>query len=185
MQELWDLYDGNRRFLNQTHWRGVRLPRGAYHLAVGIWTVTDACRILLTRRSPEKPDWPGLWENTAGSVLAGETSRQGAIRELREETGISASEEELFLLGTERSRNTIGDCYIVRKNVTLGDIVLQKGETCDARFVTLTELDGMIGEGIVAPPVCSRLTRIRNRFEDFLFGRIGLQTDTIQKENTL
>ena len=35
--------------------------------------------------------------NTGGSVLAGETSRQGAVRELKEETGIGVSEEELIM----------------------------------------------------------------------------------------
>ncbi len=173
MSELWDLYDGDRHPLNMTHIRGTRLRRGTYHIAVGIWTVNDQNEILLTLRAPEKPDWPNLWENTAGSVLAGESSLQGAVRELREETGIHVSEKELYLLGTERGRNTIGDCYIVRKNVPLADIVFQKGETCAARWVTLTELDAMVAKGMVAPPVSSRLSRIRSRFEDFLYGRIG------------
>lgn len=173
MPELWDLYDGNRNPLHATHVRGTRLKRGTYHIAVGIWTVNDQNEILLTLRSPEKRDWPNLWENTAGSVLAGETSLRGAVRELREETGIRITEEELFLLGTETGRNTIGDCYIVRKNVPLNDIVLQKGETCDARWVTVEELDRMIAAGLVAPPVSGRLSRIRHRFEDFLYHRIG------------
>ena len=173
MSELWDLYDANRNPLHITHVRGTRLKRGTYHIAVGIWTVNDQNEILLTLRAPEKRDWPNLWENTAGSLLAGETSRTGAVRELREETGICVAEEELFLLGTETGRNTIGDCYMIRKTVPLSHIVLQKGETCDARWVTLTELDDMIKAGLVAPPVSRRFARIRHRFEDYLFGRIG------------
>lgn len=172
MKELWDLYDAERHPLNKTHPRGVRLPRGAYHLSVGIWTVTDQNEILLTKRSREKPEWPDLWENTAGSVIAGETSRQGAVRELREETGITAEESELYLLGTEREGHTIGDCYILRKQIRLSDVVLQPGETCDARLVTLAELDAMIAARIVAPPVSGRLKRVRSVFEDFLFGRL-------------
>ena len=145
------------------------MKRGTYHIAVGIWTVNHQNQILLTLRAPEKPDWPNMWENTAGSVLSGETSRQGAVRELFEETGIRVTEEELFLLGTERTRNTIGDCYIVRKTVPLKEIVFQKGETCDARWVSLEELDQMIAAGEVAPPVSGRLSRIRKCFEAYLF----------------
>ncbi len=172
-EERWDLYDGNRVPLGLTHIRGHRMRKGTYHIAVGIWTVSESRRILLTLRSPEKPDWPNLWENTAGSVLSGETSRQGAVRELYEETGIRATEEELYLIGTETGRHTIGDCYMLRKSPDIRDIVLQKGETCAAKWVTLGELDEMIGEGKVAPPVSSRLAGIRRQFEDFLFGRIG------------
>lgn len=173
MQELWDLYDENRNPLNVKHIRGRRMRYGTYHIAVGIWTVNDKNEILLTLRSHEKPDWPDMWENTAGSVISGETSRQGAVRELFEETGIKVEEDELFLLGTERGRTVIGDCYIVRKNVDIKDIVFQKGETCNAKWVTLSELDEMIAESKIAPPVSSRLSRIRKKFEDYLYGRIG------------
>ncbi len=171
MSELWDLYDADRNPLHQRHVRGTRLKRGTYHIAVGIWVVNDEDQILLTLRAPEKLDWPSFWENTAGSVLAGETSRAGAVRELFEETGIRVMEEELHLLGTERTRNTIGDCYIVRKTVPLSEIVFQKGETCDARWVSLAELDEMIAADLVAPPVSGRLSRIRRRFEDYIFHR--------------
>ena len=171
--EFWDVYDENRQPLGRLHRRGDPAVPGEYYLGADVWVINSKGEILLTLRAPEKRDWPNLWENTAGSVLAGETSRTGAVRELREETGIRVTEDELFLLGTETGRSTIGDCYIIRKNVPLSDIVLQKGETCDARWVTLDELDRMMDEGLVAPPVSGRLGRIRQRFEDFLYRRIG------------
>jgi len=87
--ELWDLYDKDRRPLGIIHKRGDRLKRGTYHLAVGIWTVNSNNELLITLRDKAKKEWPSLWENTAGSVLKGETSLQGAVRELFEETGIS------------------------------------------------------------------------------------------------
>ena len=175
MAEIWDLYDADRNPLGIKHVRGRRLRKGTYHIAVGIWTVNDEGKILITLRSDKKQDWPGLWENTAGSVLAGESSRQGAVRELFEETGIRASEDELVLIGTERTRNAIGDCYMVRKNVDIEDIVLQEGETADAKWVTLEELDDMIKNELVAYPVYNRLARIRDKFEDFLFSVIKNQ----------
>lgn len=171
MKEFWDLYDEDRRPLHRLHIRGRRLRPGTYHLAVGIWTVNDRNEILLTLRAPEKPDWPNRWENTAGSVLAGEDTATAAVRELREETGLLVKKEDLVFLGAERSGNTIGDCYIVRKTVELSDLKLQPGETCDARLVTLETLDDMIRNGLVAPPVSGRLVKIRPRFEAFLAGK--------------
>lgn len=169
MSEFWDLYDKDRRPLNRTHERGRYLEKGTYHIAVGIWTVNDKNEVLLTLRSPDKRDWPNMWENTAGSLLCGETSVEGAMRELKEETGITVSESELHFIATERTRNAFGDCYMVRKNVPIEDIVLQEGETCDAKWVSLNTLDQMIDDGLVAPPVASRLARIRDKFEEFIF----------------
>ena len=171
MSEFWDLYDKNRQPLNIKHERGRYLEKGTYHVAVGIWTVNSKNEVLLTLRSPEKRDWPNMWENTAGSVLSGETSLEGAVRELSEETGIRVLPEELTLIATERTRNAFGDCYMVRKDVPLSELTLQKGETCDAKWVTLNELDKMIEMDIVAPPVATRLNRIRDKFEAFIFGK--------------
>lgn len=171
MAELWDLYDKNRRPLNIKHERGKYLRKGTYHVAVGIWTVNDKNEVLLTLRDPSKRDWPNIWENTAGSVLSGETSLQGAVRELYEETGIKAEESELILIATERTSNAFGDCYMLRKAVPIESIVLQKGETCDAKWVTLQTLDDMIKNGLVAAPVVRRLKKIRKKFEEFIFGK--------------
>lgn len=168
MAEIWDLYDRERRPLGITHERGRYLKKGTYHVAVGIWTVNNKNEVLITLRAPEKRDWPNMWENTAGSLLSGESSLEGAVRELYEETGIKVNQNELHLLGTELGRNVIGDCYVVRKNVGEDGIVLQPGETCDAKWVSLDKLDEMIKNGLVAPPVASRLAKVRDKLEAFI-----------------
>ena len=48
-------------------------------------------QFLLTLRSPEKKEYPLCWENPGGGVQWGEESLTAALRELKEETGISAS----------------------------------------------------------------------------------------------
>lgn len=88
MQEYWDLYDENRRPLGETHLRGLALPKGTYHIVVEVWTVNSKGEILLTLRDPKKETYPDKWECTGGSILAGETSKTGAVRELFEEIGI-------------------------------------------------------------------------------------------------
>lgn len=168
MSEIWDLYDKDRKPLGITHERGVPLKRGTYHIAVGIWTVNSKGEVLLTLRSDKKRDWPNRWENTAGSVLTGETSREGAVRELFEETGIKVKEDELTLIASERTRNAFGDCYMLKKDVPIENIVLQDGETADAMWVSLSTLDRMIEEGLIADPVKNRLKKIRTEFENFI-----------------
>ena len=104
MAELWDLYDKDRNPLHRTHQRGLPLAPGEYHLAVIVVIVNHRGEVLLTRRAKEKDLCPGWWENTGGSVLAGETSLEAILRELREETGIHAQPEELTLLLQENCR---------------------------------------------------------------------------------
>lgn len=167
--EKWDLFDGNRQPLNRTHIRGDNMISGEYHIVVSIWTVNSDKEILLTLRHPDKKMYPNFWENTAGSVLAGENSRSGAVRELFEETGISVTEDELVLLGTRKEETAFWDTYIVRKDISISNLKMQEGETQAAQWVTLEELDEMIINEDIALPVSERLEPMRKKFEDYLF----------------
>jgi len=169
--EKWDLFDENRLPLNKTHNREDKMKNGEYHIVVDVWTVNDDNEILLTLRHPDKKDYPSFWENTGGSVISGETSRVGAIRELFEETGIIANENELFLLGTKKEETAFVDTYIVRKNIKLSELTMQEGETVGAQWVSLDKLDEMIKFGTIALPVSERLSPLRKVFDDFIFSK--------------
>lgn len=169
--EKWDLLDEQRQLLYKTHRRRDKMEIGNYHVVVSIWTVNSKNEILLTLRDPKKDKYPNFWENTAGSVLAGEASIEGALRELSEETGIIVSEAELSFLGTKKEKTAFIDGYIVRKDYEISELTMQEGETVDAQWVTLEKLDEMIGLGVVAIPVADRLAYFRNDFCDFLFNK--------------
>ena len=139
------------------------MPEGTFHLGVDIWTVNSRGEILLTLRSPEKDDLPDEWENTCGSVLAGETALEGALRELREETGIVARPEELGLLCEHCDGNTFGHSYLLRRDVRIKELTFQPGETVAAKWVTPAELDAMVALPTGARPVGSRLPFVRER----------------------
>lgn len=161
--EYWDVYDVRRRSLGRLHVRGTPMPRGEYHLIVFVWVVNSAGQLLLTKRSPEKEHYPNLWENTGGAVLAGETSRQGICRELFEETGITAQEQEFEFLITKVGRSWIADTYLLRRDVPLEDIRLQPGETCDAQWVTRAQFNELIAHKAVARPDVERFALVEKR----------------------
>lgn len=84
--EKWDLYNAKREKSGITVCRGEIIPKGLYHLSVSVWIVNQQGQYLLSQRHPKK-QYPLYWECTGGSVLSGETSLQGAIREVKEELG--------------------------------------------------------------------------------------------------
>lgn len=163
--ELWDIFDENRAATGRTHVRGVPLEKGEYHLIADIWTVNHSNLILLTRRHPDKP-YGLMWECTGGSVLAGETTVEGAIRELWEEAGIHAKKEDLTLIHSIRQRERFVDTYINRQNVTKDDLKLQAEEVVDAKFVTFEELLDLWKQGIVVPK--SRFLLYKDRIREFI-----------------
>ena len=147
--ELWDAYDKEFNIIkNMTLVRGEesKIPTGIYHMVVLILVRHTDGQYLLMRRSPGKA-YPLYWEATAGgSVLQGETAMEGALRELREETGINVGtleEMERFVKDETHS------AYFVFVCVTDCDkesIILQEGETCDYKWVDKEELLSM-GDG--------------------------------------
>lgn len=162
MPELWELRDEFQRPTGKTIYRGERVPPGYWHIVVSIWTVTADGRLLLTQRHPDK-HFALCWEGTAGSVLAGESSLDGALRELREETGLGADASELRLLSSERKEGFFLDDYLYLCPEREPLLRLQPEEVVDARFIPI----GEIGEWMdrLAPPARSRYLRDRAEIE--------------------
>lgn len=167
--ELVAVYDEARR--NQsTHQRGKPLPQGQYMVIVAVWVVNRRGELLITLRSPEKKEYPNTWENPGGAVLAGETSRQGAARELREETGIAAEEAQLKFLTTRRTESAFVDTYLLFWQGE--EVTLQPGETAAAKWLTLKQLKQAAEEGQLAKPIAKdfalAMPKLRQRINEYL-----------------
>ena len=88
--EMVDLYDENRLPLGRTAERYAPKGEGEYRVVVHICVFDSRGRLLIQQRSREKAVWPEAWDvSAAGGVDAGETSRQAAEREFREELGVA------------------------------------------------------------------------------------------------
>ena len=140
-----DIYDKNRVPTGRVHLRGTKWKPGEYGFVVCVWVYDGEGKVLLTRRAPEKT-FPGTWENSGGAVKAGETGRQAIARELYEETGIRAGEEDFELLATGRDGNTHYDYYCLKNNTPLSEIVLLPGETDDVQWATFAQVHRLIAE---------------------------------------
>ena len=144
--EFNDVYDKYRNLTGRVHRRDARWKMGEYGLVVCVWVYDGEGNILLTRRAPGK-SFSGTWENTGGAVKAGENSRQAIVRELFEETGIRAEEDEFELLSTGRSRNYHFDFYGLKRKIPLEEIRLLPGETDDVQWAAIEKVDQMVKEG--------------------------------------
>ena len=92
--EIWDLYDENRELLGKDHVRGEQLPIDGYHLVVHVWIRNSKGEYLISQRSANRPTFPLMWECVDGSVVKGEDSLQGALREVKEEVGVDLLPEK-------------------------------------------------------------------------------------------
>ena len=162
MEEFWDVYDENRVFQNRTIRRGDPFAEGEYYVCCEVWLVNSKGEMLLTQRHPGKKAG-GLWEFVGGGVLAGETTAQGAVREVKEEIGILLTESELSLLHVHRQRNYFMDVYLVKKDVDIASVVLDENETTDAKWVSKEELSVMIEKQKVVRSVARRFEVLREK----------------------
>lgn len=92
--EIWDLYNENRELLGKDHVRGEQLPIDGYHLVVHVWIRNSKGQYLISQRSANRPTFPLVWECVDGSVVKGEDSLQGALREVKEEVGVDLLPEK-------------------------------------------------------------------------------------------
>lgn len=142
MTEIWDLVDENGKELGIKWARADhdKLPDGVYHPCVEIW-VRVGDRLLITQRHPNKSE--GLkYDVPGGAVVSGESLLLGAQRELYEEVGIEASENELQRLGTIATGKVYAASYLITLDA-LPLLSLQPSEVVGYKLVTMEELDSM------------------------------------------
>lgn len=163
--EFNDIYDKERNLTGRIHRRGTPWRKGEYGLVVCVWIYDGKGNLLLTRRAPEK-SFAGTWENSGGAAQAGETSLQAIIRELREETGIVAQPGELELMDTGRDRNCHYDFYALHKAIPIGQVILQPGETDDAKWVSFAQVHEMIRKGEICKIIAKQFLRQEQMLKD-------------------
>ena len=116
--EIWELVDGEGKPTGVLYERGSKkeIPEGMFFRVVEVWTMIGN-KLLVTQRHPSK--WMGLkWEVTGGGVVVGESIREAAVRELYEETGIKAGQNDISELGVRKFGTAMVSSYILRLSST-------------------------------------------------------------------
>lgn len=105
--ELFDILNEDGSKSGIVRERGVAHLEGSLHPTVHIWIIRknkeSGYDLLLQKRSACKDSNPGCYDvSSAGHVTAGDEYLPSALRELKEELGIDAKEQELQFVGMRR-----------------------------------------------------------------------------------
>jgi isopentenyl-diphosphate delta-isomerase len=87
----------------------VHAGDGILHRAFSVFLFDAQGRVLLQRRSPQKPLWPGFWSNACCShPRRGETEAQAAVRRVAEELGVRTTPEYVYTFAYHAAYRDVG-----------------------------------------------------------------------------
>lgn len=153
--EFWDIYDKNRNKTGKLFRRDIdKFEEGEYHIVVAALILNSKKQILITKRAQTKKKFAGLWEFTGGSVLSGETSLDGILREVREEIGLKFTKEDAIFFKTFMTdRASFKDVWLFKTDIEIKDLNFTDKEVEDAKWVTIQEFLEMRKKGEIIPTI--------------------------------
>ena len=154
--ELFDVIDSEGKKTGVVRERGVAHRDGSRHATVHMWITKrredGGFDVLLQKRSMNKDSHPGLLDiSSAGHIEHGAEPLEAALRELKEELGITASPKDLKPFGTFPIHyegvfhgfpfldNELSYEYLYEEPVDISALTLQKEEVESVQWMDLTE----------------------------------------------
>lgn len=139
-EERRDLYDKERRPIGKTIGKGDEIPEGTYILVVLVFIQNDEGKFLIQKRSAIKN---GKYATTGGHPVAGQTSKQGIIQEVKEELGLEMVPEKVqWYYGGRLDDERVfwDDFYYKVDNIDLTSLKLQKEEVESVCWLSADEI---------------------------------------------
>ena len=157
--ELIDILDKNGEFTGEIRLKSEAHRLGLYHATVHLWLYTVDGRILLQKRVDHKDTFPGLWDiSVAGHIEAGELKKNAAIRETKEELGLSISKDQLEFIGVRLARkqpktnlldNELNHIYLSILNQPISSLRLQSDEVANIKLLSTKDFKKEINDSIL------------------------------------
>lgn len=140
--------------------KDIAHKEGRLHRSIHLWIINDDGEILLQYRSGDKKLYPNTWDvSVGGHVSAKEDSIEALFRETKEELGSDLDLGSVEYFGTIHERlkyddidsNELVDVFIARQSINKKDIILQKEEVSDIRWVSIEELFSLMDNNQLLP----------------------------------
>jgi len=145
--ELFDVYDKHGKRTGKMKVRGETLNEGEYIHGVSLWIANNEGKLLLQKRAAVKSFAAGKWAVTGGVLDVGETSKQGCVREVKEELGLEIDAKHIALLHCYSGNNIIDDIYITTCDFSLSAVVLREEEVAEVKWASVDEIKQICIEG--------------------------------------
>ncbi|MFD0962704.1 NUDIX hydrolase [Pseudofulvibacter geojedonensis] len=157
MNEEWvDIIDNEGNFTGKSCSKTEAHKKGYFHPTIHVWFYTTENELLFQLRSPNKINYPNLWDvSVAGHIISGETSINAAIREVKEELGIHLSEDHLQYIGSHKTSVTHKDNYIDNEfnyiflsplKQDINSLILQQEEVVGVKLFPIEQLKQLKNE---------------------------------------
>lgn len=154
-KELFDVVDENGQPTGEIIDRKEAHKNGIRHRTSHVWIVRkkeDRIQVLLQKRSDNKDSHPGCYDiSSAGHIPAGSDYVTSALRELKEELGVTAGSNDLRYCGQMTFRyegefhgqvfkdNQVSNVYLMWLNQPESEFKLQEEEVSEVRWFYLEE----------------------------------------------
>ena len=152
--EYFDVLDEKGNKTGETKSRDEVHKKGLFHRTIFVWIINSNGELLIQKRSSSRDKNPDMWTISAsGHLSTGDDSIMGALRELKEEIGITTTKTELQYLFTVKEHkihskdyidNEFIDVFIINKDIEIKDLKLQVEEVSDVKFIPYKKLQEMI-----------------------------------------
>ena len=151
-EELLDRVDDANRVIGTVPRAQAHGDPTLEHRAVHVLIFDDQGRWLLQKRSPSKRIEPGKWDTAVGGHLeVGEDYAAAAVREAREELGITISRADLEPLHKYVARSAVQTEHLRTYRVhSPGPFTPHPDEIDEVRFWTADELRAAVGTGALS-----------------------------------
>ncbi len=165
--ELFDILkpDGSKSGIVRE--RGVAHREGSLHGTVHMWIVREneesGYDVLLQKRSACKDSNPGCYDiSSAGHIMAGDEPLPAAVREMKEELGLTVKAEDLTFIGVHHGAfeaefygkmfrdNELSSVYLYTEPVEIKDLTLQESEVEEVIWMDYEECRKQVESGELA-----------------------------------
>ena len=155
MEEMLDLVNEQGDPIGRAVPRSEAHRLGLRHRTSHVWLVrrkNGVLEVLLQKRSDEKDSFPGCYDiSSAGHIPAGQGFVDSALRELKEELGVTAQPQDLILCGQRSFQfsavfhgkpfkdNQVSNVYLLWLDRDAEEFTLQKEEISAVRWMPLAD----------------------------------------------